>query len=73
MERYNLHMSVEARFADGVFKPLGDVTGVVPGKVYRVFSEEEIRSFTEDLAWLKAAEQSFTFWDNDEDAVYDRL
>ena len=66
-------MSVEARFADGVFKPLGDVTGVVPGKVYRVFSEEEIRGLTEDLAWLRAAEQSFRFWDNDEDADYDRL
>jgi hypothetical protein len=27
----------------------------------------------EDLAWLKASEQAFDFWDNSEDAVYDRL
>jgi len=66
-------MSVEARFADGVFKPLGYLTAVVPGKVYRVFSEEEIRGIGEDLAWLKTAEPSFEFWDNAEDAVYDRL
>ena len=72
-ERYDLNVSVEARFTDGVFKPLGDVTGVVPGRVYRVFSAEEIRSFTEDLAWLKTAERSFRFWDNEEDAIYDRL
>jgi len=26
-----------------------------------------------DWARLKAAEQSFAFWDNDQDAVYDRL
>jgi hypothetical protein len=28
---------------------------------------------TEDLHWLKAAEKSFEFWDNEEDAVYDKL
>jgi hypothetical protein len=27
----------------------------------------------EDVAWLKASERSFEFWDNPEDAVYDRL
>jgi hypothetical protein len=27
----------------------------------------------EDLLWLKAAEKSFAFWDNPEDAVYDKL
>ena len=26
-----------------------------------------------DLGFLKAAEQSFTFWDNPDDAIYDRL
>ena len=25
------------------------------------------------MRWLKLAEQSFEFWDNDEDGVYDRL
>ena len=27
----------------------------------------------DDLAWLKAAEPLFEFWDNSEDAVYDQL
>jgi hypothetical protein len=27
----------------------------------------------EDLAWTKAAESSFAFWDNPEDAIYDTL
>jgi hypothetical protein len=27
----------------------------------------------EDVAWLNASEQSFDFWDNPEDAVYDRI
>jgi hypothetical protein len=27
----------------------------------------------EDLAWPKLAESSFEFWDNPEDAVYDKL
>ena len=27
----------------------------------------------EDRAWLDAANQSFDFWDNDQDAVYDSL
>ena len=28
---------------------------------------------TEDLAWEHAAEGSFDFWDNPEDAIYDQL
>jgi hypothetical protein len=32
-----------------------------------------IRLPKEDWARLKAAENSFTFWDNSEDAVYDSL
>ena len=32
-----------------------------------------IMSQPEDLPWLKAAELSFEFWDNEEDAVYDNL
>jgi hypothetical protein len=31
-----------------------------------------LRISPEDLARLKAAENSFDFWDNPEDAVYDR-
>lgn len=27
----------------------------------------------EDLAWMRLAETSFDFWDNDDDAVYDTL
>jgi len=27
----------------------------------------------EELAWLRASEPAFAFWDNPQDAVYDRL
>jgi len=27
----------------------------------------------EDLAWAKVAEGAFDFWDNPEDAIYDKL
>jgi len=27
----------------------------------------------EDHSWLKLAESAFEFWDNEEDAIYDRL
>lgn len=27
----------------------------------------------DDIAWLKAAEPSFEFWNNPEDAIYDQL
>ncbi len=66
-------MSVKVRYTNGVFEPLESVPGARPGQVYRVFSEEELRTFTEDLGWLKAAELSFDFWNNEEDAVYDKL
>jgi predicted DNA-binding antitoxin AbrB/MazE fold protein len=66
-------MSIEATYKDGVFKPVEDVRDAVPGKTYRIFSEEELRGLTEDMRWLKLAEKSFDFWDNDADAVYDRL
>jgi hypothetical protein len=32
-----------------------------------------IRFSREDLARLKAAEKSFSFWNNPEDAIYDRF
>ena len=66
-------MSIKATFSEGVFKPVDAVNDGVPGNTYRVFSEEELRSLTRDLGWLKLAEKSFEFWNNDEDAVYDRL
>jgi predicted DNA-binding antitoxin AbrB/MazE fold protein len=64
-------MSVPARYENGVFRPLEEVKGAANGEVYRVFSEEELNGMRDDLAWLKAAERSFDFWDNEEDAVYD--
>jgi predicted DNA-binding antitoxin AbrB/MazE fold protein len=66
-------MSIKAKYADGVFKPLEKVKHAVPGEVYQIFSEGELRKLTEDLAWLRASEKSFEFWDNKEDAVYDKL
>ena len=66
-------MSIKATYVEGVFKPIEEVKDAVPGKTYRVFSEEELRDLNEDLRWLKLAEKSFAFWDNDEDAIYDNL
>jgi len=66
-------MSVAVRYENGVFTPLENVAGVAPGKLYRVFSEEEILALKTDLLWLRAAQPAFEFWDNEEDAVYDRL
>jgi predicted DNA-binding antitoxin AbrB/MazE fold protein len=66
-------MSVKVTYRDGVFKPIEKVQDAEPGAVYTVFSEEELRDMRETLGWLKAAEKSFAFWDNKEDAVYDTL
>ena len=66
-------MSIKAKYSDGVFMPLEEVKGATPGKIYRVFSEEELRKLAADLQWLKASEKSFDFWNNKEDAVYDKL
>jgi predicted DNA-binding antitoxin AbrB/MazE fold protein len=66
-------MSIKATYVNGVFQPIEQVTIAVPGKADRVFSEEDLRELTEDLQWLKAAEASFEFSDNDEDDVYDNL
>ena len=66
-------MSIKAEYRNGVFKPLEKVEDADPGKVYTVFSEDELRNLAEDLRWLKAAEKSFNFWNNKEDAVYDTL
>ena len=66
-------MSIAARYEDGVFRPIEKVEGASQGKVYRVFSEEELLSLKDNVGWLKAAEPSFEFWDNEDDAVYDSL
>ena len=66
-------MSIKVEYRNGVFKPLAEVSNAVPGKMYRVFSEDELRRLAEDLPWLKGLERSFEFWENEEDAVYDRL
>ena len=66
-------MSIRAEYEDGVFKPLDDVNGGTPGEIYTVFSQDELRDLRETMGWLKAAETSFEFWNNEEDAVYDTL
>jgi predicted DNA-binding antitoxin AbrB/MazE fold protein len=66
-------MSIPARYENGVFRPLEEVKGAANGEVYHVFSEEELRGLKDELAWLKAAERSFEFWDNEKDAVYDNV
>ena len=66
-------MSIKVTYRDGVFEPLDKVEGAQPGGIYTAFSEDELRAFLETLGWLKAAEKSFEFWDNPDDAVYDRL
>ena len=66
-------MSIPVRYENGVFRPLEEVKSAADGEVYRVFSEEELHGLKDELAWLKAAERSFDFWDNEEDAVYDNV
>jgi len=34
---------------------------------------QHLKISPEDLAWTRAAEGSFDFWDNPEDAIYDQL
>ncbi len=66
-------MSIKVEYSNGIFKPLEKVENVQDGNVYTLFSEDELRSITENLHWLKASEKSFEFWNNPEDAVYDNL
>lgn len=35
--------------------------------------KEDLEELTENLGWLRLAESSFGFWDNEEDSVYDHL
>ena len=66
-------MSIKAEYRNGVFKSLAEVSNAVPGMIYQVFSEGELRRLAEDLPWLKGSERSFEFWENGADAVYDKL
>lgn len=66
-------MSIRAICEDGVFKPLEAVNGATHGKLYMVFSQDELWDLRETTEWLRAADPVFKFWDNDEDAVYDTL
>jgi predicted DNA-binding antitoxin AbrB/MazE fold protein len=66
-------MSIPARYENGVFRPLEELEGATNGEVYRVSSEEDLHGLRDELAWLRAAERSFEFWDNEEDAVYDNV
>ena len=66
-------MSIKVEYRNGVFRPLEKVSNSASGKVYQVFSEDELKRLAEDLPWLKGSERSFEFWENMEDAVYDRL
>lgn len=71
-------MSITATWSEGVFRPTGEVKGAVPGKAYRVFSDEElleltVLELTEGVQWLRAAEPAFEFWNNDDDAACDQL
>jgi hypothetical protein len=65
-------MRITATRSEGVFKPTGEVKGAVPGKAARVFPDEELLGLTEGVQWLRAAEPTFEFWKNDDDAIYDQ-
>ncbi len=66
-------MSIKAKYLDGVLVPLQEVEEPIPAEVYQVFSESELKRLAADVLWLKASERSLEFWENEEDAVYDRL
>lgn len=66
-------MSIKLAYRDGVFELLDATERAQPGTIYTAFSEGELRDFLETLGWLKGAEKSFAFWDNEADAVYDTL
>ena len=66
-------MSIKVTYKNGVFEPLEKVDGARPNATYTVFSDDELGDIRETLAWLKAAEKSFEFWNNPADAVYDSL
>jgi predicted DNA-binding antitoxin AbrB/MazE fold protein len=66
-------MSIKVEYLNGVFKPLENVENIQPGRMYTVFSDDELRSLATNLDMLKASEKSFEFWNNADDSVYDTL
>ena len=66
-------MSIKVTYQDGVFFPLEQVKRLRPGQQCTVFSDEELAEIRVTLGWLKAAEQSFQFWNNAADDVYDEM
>lgn len=66
-------MSIEVTYRNGVFVSLEEVKRLRPGQQYTVFSDEELAEIRVTLGWLKAAKQSFQFWNNAADDVYDEM
>lgn len=66
-------MCIKDEYRNGVFKPPLELSISVPGIKYQVLSGQELRQLGGNLSWLKSSERSFEFWENGEDAVYDRL
>jgi hypothetical protein len=62
-------MSIKAKYLDGVFMPVERTEGLMPDRIYTVFSEDELRDLRETFGWLKAAEKSCDFWNNEDDAA----
>ena len=65
-------VSIKVTYRDGVFEPVEDVTSVPPGQNYTAFSDEELAEIRSTIG-LNAAKDSFEFWNNPDDAVYDDL
>jgi len=65
-------MSIKVTYRNGVFEPVKAVTSVPPGQNYTAFSDEELAEIRSTIG-LNAAEKSFEFWNNPDDAVYDDL
>jgi hypothetical protein len=61
----------QGRIQERRVRTVEDVEDAKPGEIYTAFSEEELRDIRKTLGWLKAAEQSFEFWNNPSDAIYD--
>ena len=65
-------MSIKVTYRDGVFVPGEDGADARPGPNYTVFSDEELAQIRETIQ-LTAADKTFEFWNNPDDAVYDDL
>lgn len=77
---YNFHFSNDRIYGEeykGIAMSMGNETSLLAYREQYVkiidvdSTEEAIDEKAEKMAWLAASEASFSFWDNDEDAVYD--